>query len=75
VLLKTWITTLMDSIEAPGVARVWPRFLEDEGGQDLVEYALVAVFIALGLVATLKTLSSNLATFFGTLGTTLTSSV
>ncbi|WP_263375601.1 Flp family type IVb pilin [Granulicella aggregans] len=54
---------------------MWSRFLADESGQDLIEYALVVAFIALGSVATMKGLASSLGSFFGSLGTTLTSSV
>lgn len=51
------------------------RLLRDEAGQDLIEYALVFTFLALGSVATMKGVATSLGSFFGTLGTTLTSAV
>ena len=47
----------------------------DESGQDLIEYALVAALVGLGAVASMKTLSSAISTAFGSIGTTLTSNV
>jgi pilus assembly protein Flp/PilA len=51
------------------------RLLEDESGQDLIEYALILAFLGLGTIATMKGLATSLGTFFGAVGTTLTSSV
>ena len=42
------------------------RLARDERGQDLVEYALLAAFIAIISVAVLRTLGQTVATFFGT---------
>ena len=49
--------------------------LTDESGQDLIEYALVAALIALGAVASMKTLSGKIGTAFTTIGTSVTSNV
>ena len=46
-----------------------------EEGQDLVEYALVVALIALGSVATLKTLSGAIAQEFNTISTTFANSI
>jgi pilus assembly protein Flp/PilA len=48
-------------------------FLQDESGQDLIEYALVAAVIGLGSVAAMSTLAGNITALFGTIGTALTS--
>lgn len=56
----------------PGFIR---RLLEDETGQDLIEYALVAALIGLGAVASMKTLSTKVGAAFTTVGTSLTSNV
>ena len=40
------------------------RFMKDEEGQDLVEYALLLVFLALAAIAILPTLGSNLNRVF-----------
>jgi pilus assembly protein Flp/PilA len=69
------MTTCRDSVSEPEAFKAWSRFLSDESGQDLIEYALVVAFIALGSVATMKGLATSLGSFFGSLGTTLTSSV
>jgi Flp pilus assembly pilin Flp len=49
--------------------------LAGESGQDMVEYALVAVFIGLAGVALLSGLESTLAGTFNRFGNVLTSSV
>jgi pilus assembly protein Flp/PilA len=42
-----------------------------EEGQDLVEYALVVALIALGAVAAMQALSTQISTIFGTIQTKL----
>jgi len=49
--------------------------LADDAGQDLVEYALVAVFIGMGCVMTMKNLVTNVGSVFLAVGTTITSPV
>lgn len=49
--------------------------VNDESGQDLIEYALVAALIALGSVAAMNTLAGSIGTAFGSVGTKLTTSV
>jgi pilus assembly protein Flp/PilA len=51
------------------------NLMNDESGQDLIEYALVAALVGLGAVAAMKTLSSNINTAFTSIGTTLTTNV
>lgn len=45
---------------------------QDEAGQDLIEYALVAALIALGAVASMKTVSTAISNAFATINTNLT---
>lgn len=40
------------------------RLMEDEAGQDLIEYALLAAFVALGSVAALIVLGPAIKTLF-----------
>lgn len=47
----------------------------DESGQDMIEYGLVVGCLALACVAGMKSLASNISTFFGTVGNTLTNSL
>jgi pilus assembly protein Flp/PilA len=47
---------------------------QDESGQDLIEYALVAALIAFGAVATMQTLADNINTAFSKIGSKLVSS-
>jgi len=49
------------------------RLMDNESGQDLIEYALVAALVALGAVASMRTLGSKLTTAFTYIGTTLSS--
>jgi pilus assembly protein Flp/PilA len=51
------------------------NLLQDESGQDLIEYALVAALVALGVIAALKGLASHLSTAFSTISSDVTSSV
>lgn len=46
--------------------------VEDESGQDLIEYALLAAIIALGSVAAMGVLATNISTAFANIGTKLT---
>ena len=43
------------------------EFLKDESGQDLIEYALLASFLAISSVAALKVLGPKVAAFYNTL--------
>jgi len=45
----------------------------DESGQDLIEYALVAALIAFAAVATMQTLATNINTAFSKIGSKLAS--
>ncbi len=51
------------------------RFIEDESGQDLIEYALVAGLIGLGTVAAMTTLSSKIGNAFNSIGSQLANAV
>jgi pilus assembly protein Flp/PilA len=44
------------------------RFIEDETGQDLVEYALVVALIALGATASMSALATSFSTAFSNVG-------
>jgi pilus assembly protein Flp/PilA len=50
-------------------------FANDESGQDLIEYALVAGLIALGAIAAMTGLSGKIGTAFNTVGNNLTNSI
>jgi pilus assembly protein Flp/PilA len=47
--------------------------IEDESGQDLVEYALVLALIALAATVSMKTLATTIGAAFTSVGTKLTS--
>jgi pilus assembly protein Flp/PilA len=55
--------------------QILSNLLNDESGQDLIEYALVAALIALGATAAMSTLATTIGTTFGTVGTKLTTAV
>ena len=50
------------------------KLISDEEGQDLVEYALLLVFIALAAIAVLPTLGSAVNNVFSRSASTLTGS-
>jgi len=47
------------------------KFICDEDGQDLVEYALVVALIALGATAAMSSLSASVSTAFSSVGSKL----
>ncbi len=47
------------------------RLKQDESGQDLIEYALVAALIALGAVVSMKAVSTAIGDAFTTIDTQL----
>ena len=49
------------------------KFHNDETGQDLIEYALIAGCIGLGAVLSLKGLATSISNLFSAIGNTLTS--
>ena len=49
--------------------------LHDDCGQDLIEYALVAAMIALGVTAAMKSLATEIGTSFTAISTKLNSAV
>ena len=48
------------------------KLIQDESGQDLIEYALLAAIIALGSVAAMGVLATKISTAFTNIGTKLT---
>jgi len=48
------------------------RLCQDESGQDLIEYALIAALIALASVATMQTLATAIGNVFGNVDNQLT---
>jgi pilus assembly protein Flp/PilA len=55
--------------------QILARLFNDESGQDLIEYALVAALIALGAIGTMKTLASDIGSAFTSVGGSLNSAV
>jgi pilus assembly protein Flp/PilA len=49
------------------------RLVQEDSGQDLIEYALVAALIALGALVGMKTLANDIGNAFNSVGVTLTS--
>jgi pilus assembly protein Flp/PilA len=48
------------------------NFVNDESGQDLIEYALVAAVVALGAVTALTSVSTAISSAFTRIGTAIT---
>ena len=55
--------------------RLFSGLLDDESGQDLVEYALVAALIGLSATASMKVLATTIGTALTGIGTKLTANV
>jgi pilus assembly protein Flp/PilA len=52
---------------------VFAELMNDESGQDLIEYALVAGLIGLGAVVAMTTLSTTIGTSFSKVSSSLSS--
>ena len=50
-------------------------FLQEEDGQDLIEYALVAGIIGLGVVSAMQSLATYIGNAFVSIGTALANAV
>lgn len=57
------------------ISQLIRTFAQDESGQDLIEYALVAGLIGLGAVAAMTSLSTAISTALSTVGSRLNSAV
>ena len=55
--------------------QVLTNVIRDESGQDLIEYALVALLIALGATAAMSTLATNISAAFTAVSTKLNTAV
>ena len=51
------------------------KLINDDSGQDLIEYALVAALVGLGAVAAMKGLSNSIKGTFNGVGNSLTNAV
>jgi pilus assembly protein Flp/PilA len=51
--------------------QVFVAFVQDESGQDLIEYALVVAMIALGATASISSLASSFSTALASVGNKL----
>ena len=51
------------------------KFLQDESGQDIIEYALILAFMALGTLLSMKSLAASIGVLVANIGTALTSPV
>jgi Flp pilus assembly pilin Flp len=58
-------------VEGARVKHTIARLIAEECGQDLVEYAFLAIFLALAVVVGLTALTTGLNTGFSNLGTQL----
>jgi len=57
------------------ILRTLQALHNDESGQDLIEYSLVAALIAFGAVTTMGALASNINIAFSKIGSKLVSAV
>jgi pilus assembly protein Flp/PilA len=57
------------------ILRTLKSLHNDESGQDLIEYALVAALIAFGAVSTMGTLAGDINSAFSLIGSKLNSAV
>jgi pilus assembly protein Flp/PilA len=53
-------------------AIIWTQLLRDERGQDLIEYALMAGFVAVAAGAIMPGVASSISTIFSQISSVLT---
>jgi pilus assembly protein Flp/PilA len=53
------------------MTKLLQNLMVDEGGQGLVEYALIIALVSIGLIVALGILRGKISTIFGKIGTTL----
>lgn len=58
-----------------GIMAFSKRFIQDESGQDLIEYALIAGLIGLTAVAAMGTLGNTISNGFGSVSNQLTNAL
>jgi len=51
--------------------QLFKNLMNDESGQDLIEYALIAALIALGAIVAMGSLSTKISQEFNSIGNTL----
>lgn len=61
----------MEDSKMEKVTRLFLAFVNDESGQDLIEYALIAGLIAVGAIAAMTLLSNNIGNSFNGVGNTI----
>jgi pilus assembly protein Flp/PilA len=53
------------------LSRLLKNLLDEESGQDLIEYALIAALIAIAAIAALRGLTNKITNEFNTIGNSL----
>ncbi len=75
-MTRTTETSTQNSPTNPADLRLsLTHLLQDESGQDLIEYALLAALIGLTATTAVKGLGTKVSTAFTNVGSTLTSNV
>jgi pilus assembly protein Flp/PilA len=73
VASAAWLAVTTDAVRCHG----WPdihsvrHLLHDESGQDMIEYAMVAALVGLGVLAAMKGLKNSIGTAFNGVGNSL----
>jgi pilus assembly protein Flp/PilA len=68
-----WRTMMINLKLRISLRQILSGLINDESGQDLIEYALVAAIIALGATAAMTTVSKDITAVFTKIGTSLAS--
>jgi len=55
--------------------KVWTRLIEDESGQDLIEYALVVALVSLAAITTLTSVATAITGVFTSIAGKLNAAV
>ena len=75
--MKSATTSRRDDARSPfglrgtEVINLFRRFVDEDAGQDLIEYALLAAIIALGVIAAMTGVRDALNTQFNNISTTI----
>jgi pilus assembly protein Flp/PilA len=69
--LRVRLKLLKEKYRMNNLSTLLRKLLNEDSGQDLIEYALIAALIALATITAMKTLSNKIGSEFNTIGNSL----
>ncbi|SNS26316.1 pilus assembly protein Flp/PilA [Granulicella rosea] len=73
--LKRFASNFPATVAGKSLSLGLSKLIQDESGQDLIEYALVAALVGLGALTSMSSLANTVSNAFNTVGNNLTSGI